>query len=298
MTDYMALQCSSMKEKTFPFIPPKIKRLQGPQLQNQQYLIHKRHITQRNNNIIGIATTGKLFFLLFDKSTAFVRAVKGEQEQQLRPVLICCSVLVYLQVSVLQGHNTRCLSSQCAYRSKKQQPQLCLAHCKCIYSTQKTSISRIIRSMFSGGYDQRPSFGLNTACVCCNGKRAGKYTGCLRTAKQFVFSVDSFIHHQTKGLCQHSHTVFSVCCVGNYKALLAVLLIDSYIQVFSCLSIKAAVITPNMNYVQLCLLTASILHFWGVICMCFQHLYSLLCCNTQAHSPHNSMTVTIRDCNL
>ena len=45
------------------------------------------------SNIIGIVTTGKLgvFRLFVDKSTASARAAQDEQEQQLRPELICWS---------------------------------------------------------------------------------------------------------------------------------------------------------------------------------------------------------------
>lgn len=75
MTDYMALQCSSMKEITLPFTQrnKKKQQKQKKRTSDQQYLIHQRHVIQRNNNnnnnnIIGIVTTGKLgFFLLTNR---------------------------------------------------------------------------------------------------------------------------------------------------------------------------------------------------------------------------------------
>lgn len=127
----------------------------------------------------------------------------------IRLVPICCSQLVYLHASLQL--NTRCHQfTMCIQiKIKKQQSQLCLTHCKCIYSTQKQVFPGLL-GLFSVEDTIR---GLNLAWL--QHMFAVMESEPVEYLKQFVFSVDSIIHHQTKGLCQHSQVVFCIWCGWN-----------------------------------------------------------------------------------
>lgn len=165
----------------------------------------------------------------------------------------------------------------------------------------KTSISRIIRSIFSGGYYQRPSFGLATAHVCCNGKWASEYLNTPASLKQLVFSVDNLMHHQTKGLCQHSHVVFSVRCVLTKHYLLH-FLIDKWLlrtQVFFVFPLRPHSSLPKeLRRMLPCNCINITSGEWSVCASSTHPPPFLMHCPIQAHSPHNSITVTTWDCNL
>lgn len=111
-------------------------------------------------------------------------------------------------------------------------PWLCLTLCRCIYSTQKTSISRIIRSIFN----RLIWLGYSSPAVKWPGYLVSRHAAFFHTEEYFSLEM----RRQSKGWCWHSRMFLLLFPVWNKRSLTT--------EVFLCLSrfsIKATfIITP------------------------------------------------------
>lgn len=221
-------------------------------------------------------------------------------------MLICRSVLVHLREETEEPRRSPPPSVHNVHTDhKKQQPSPhrpllgSVLHFANAYTVHKKQVFPGLLGLFfffffsAEDTISRPSFGLATAHVVpVMESKAGEYLNTpgffpffLRTAKQFVFRVDSLIHHRTKGLCQHSHVVFFSVCL-RWKLTKHYLLctfsstnnpLHTHTSVFMLLffPLRPHSSPPNRITCNVALYLHPY-YFWGVICMCFQHPLLLL----------------------